>query len=73
MAIDGVTKLKKYKYKCRNHNTTVRGIRATDEFFNLLDTVAAKELVSRNQLICRVMSVYCKGVLNIGENEEEDN
>lgn len=70
--MDSITKLKNYEYKCRNHNTTVRGVRATDEFFNLLDTVAAIELVSRNQLICRVMSIYCKGVLNIGDEEDNE-
>lgn len=63
-----VTELKKYKpYRGK---TTVRGIRANQEFFDLVDKAAIIQCVSRNQLILDVMTVYCKGVLKIEDGAE---
>lgn len=39
--------------------TVVKGIRASQEFFNKCDLVAKAEGVDRNKFIVRVMSEYC--------------
>ena len=39
--------------------TVVKGIRASQEFFDKCDLVAKSEGVDRNKLIVRVVSEYC--------------
>ena len=41
--------------------TVVRGLRASQEFFNKCDLVAKAEGVDRNKLIVRVVGEYCDG------------
>ena len=42
-----------------SNKTVVKGIRASQEFFDKCDLVAEAEGVDRNKLIVRVMSEYC--------------
>lgn len=73
---DRVERLKRYTYKKQGGGTVVKGVRAQPKFFELLDEAASMELTTRNQLICQVMTAYCKEVLNNGEvasrSENED-
>lgn len=46
-----------------SNKTVVKGIRASQEFFDKCDLVAKAENVDRNKLIIRVMSKYCEKVL----------
>ena len=42
-----------------SNKTVVKGIRASQEFFDKCDLVAKAEGVDRNKLIVRVLSEYC--------------
>lgn len=46
-----------------SNKTIVKGIRASQEFFDKCDFVAKAEGVDRNKLIVRVMGEYCEKVL----------
>lgn len=45
-----------------SNKTVVKGIRASQEFFDKCDLVAKAEGMDRNKLIVRVMSEYCEKV-----------
>jgi hypothetical protein len=47
-----------------SEKTVVKGIRASQEFFDKCDLVAKAEGVDRNKLIVRVISEYCEKVEN---------
>ena len=50
-----------------SNKTIVKGIRASQEFFDKCDLVAKAEGVDRNKLIIRVVSEYCENELkNVG-------
>lgn len=51
--------------------TVVKGIRASQEFFDKCDLVAEAEGVDRNKLIVRVVSEYCYKA-DLVENVEND-
>ena len=42
-----------------SNKTVVKGLRASQEFFDKCDLVAKAEGVDRNKLIVRVISEYC--------------
>lgn len=42
-----------------NNKTVVKGIRASQEFFDKCDLVAKAECVDRNKLIIRIVREYC--------------
>lgn len=42
-----------------SNKTVVKGIRASQEFFDKCDLVAKAEGIDRNKLIVRVISEYC--------------
>ena len=44
-----------------SNKTVVKGIRASQEFFDKCDLVAKAEGVDRNKLIVRVVGEYCDG------------
>lgn len=44
-----------------SNKTVVKGLRASQEFFDKCDLVAKSEGVDRNKLIVRVMREYCDG------------
>lgn len=46
-----------------NNKTVVKGIRASQEFFDKCDLVAKAEGVDRNKLIVRVVTKYCDKTL----------
>jgi hypothetical protein len=46
-----------------SNKTVVKGIRASQEFFDKCDLVAKAEGVDRNKLIVRVVGEYCEKVL----------
>lgn len=39
--------------------TYVKSIRAKDDFFKMCDEVASAELISRNELILKAVTIYC--------------
>jgi predicted DNA-binding ribbon-helix-helix protein len=43
----------------RDTPTVVRGIRATDSFWDKCDEIAKKEGLNRNQLVVNVIEKYC--------------
>lgn len=45
--------------KMSSNKTVVKGIRASQEFFDKCDLVAKAEGIDRNKLIVRVISEYC--------------
>lgn len=45
--------------KMGSNKTIVKGLRASQEFFDKCDLVAKAEGVDRNKLIVRVVSEYC--------------
>lgn len=47
-----------------SNKTVVKGIRASQEFFDKCDLVAKAEGVDRNKLIIRVVNEYCQKVEN---------
>ena len=56
-----------------SNKTVVKGIRASQEFFDKCDLVAKAEGVDRNKLIVRVMSEYCDGYYNSLITEWKEN
>jgi predicted DNA-binding ribbon-helix-helix protein len=40
--------------------TVIKGIRAEQEFWDACDKMAARQKTTRNELIIRVMSRYCR-------------
>lgn len=46
-----------------SNKTVVKGIRASQEFFDKCDLVAKAEGVDRNKLIVRIVGEYCEKVL----------
>lgn len=51
-----------------SNKTVVKGIRASQEFFDKCDLVAKAEGVDRNKLIVRVVSEYCDNSIDRFEN-----
>ena len=47
--------------KMSSNKTVVKGLRASQEFFDRCDLVAKAEGIGRNKLIVRVVSEYCDG------------
>ena len=47
-----------------SNKTVVKGLRASQEFFDKCDLVAKAEGVDRNKLIVRIVSEYCEKVEN---------
>ena len=47
-----------------SNKTVVKGIRASQEFFDKCDLVAEAEGVDRNKLIVRVINEYCKDIID---------
>ena len=45
--------------KMSSNKTVVKGLRASQEFFDKCDLVAKAEGIDRNKLIVRVISEYC--------------
>ena len=43
-----------------SNKTVVKGLRASQEFFDKCDLVAKAEGIDRNKLIIRVISEYCE-------------
>jgi DNA primase large subunit len=56
-----------------SNKTVVKGIRASQEFFDKCDLVAKAEGVDRNKLIVRVVSEYCDGLYKSLITEWEEN
>ena len=56
----------------RNDKTVVKGLRASQEFFDKCDLVAKAEGVDRNKLIVRVVSEYCTTNYIYGFNNNAD-
>lgn len=54
----------KKKSDNRGKDTVVRGLRAEQSFWDMCDTVALMELITRNELIIRVVIKYCEDKLN---------
>lgn len=54
-----------------SNKTVVKGLRASQEFFDKCDLVAKAEGVDRNKLIVRVVSEYCYKA-DLVENVEND-
>lgn len=54
-----------------SNKTVVKGLRASQEFFDKCDLVAKAEGIDRNKLIIRVVSEYCvkAGLVEKVENE----
>ena len=50
-----------------SNKTVVKGLRASQEFFDKCDLVAKAEGIDRNKLIVRVISEYCDKA-NLVEN-----
>ena len=44
--------------------TVVKGLRASQEFFDKCDLVAKAEGIGRNKLIVRVISEYCENIID---------
>lgn len=64
MAIIGMSMEKQGVCVMGSNKTVVKGIRASQEFFDKCDLVAKAKGVDRNKLIVRVMSKYCEKVEN---------
>lgn len=56
-----------------SNKTVVKGIRASQEFFDMCDLVAKAEGVDRNKLIVRVVSEYCDSLCKSLATEWEEN
>ena len=54
-----------------SNKTVVKGLRASQEFFDKCDLVAKAQGVDRNKLIVRVISEYCDKA-DLVENVEND-
>jgi hypothetical protein len=51
--------------------TIVKGIRASQEFFDKCDLVAKAEGIDRNKLIVRVVSEYCDNIIDYSKEVVE--
>ena len=54
-----------------SNKTVVKGLRASQEFFDKCDLVAKAEGIDRNKLIVRVIGEYCDKA-DLVENVEND-
>ena len=57
--------------KMSSNKTVVKGLRASQEFFDKCDLVAKAEGIDRNKLIVRVIGEYCDKA-DLMENVEND-
>lgn len=44
--------------------TVTRSVRASTDFFDMVDTVSIAQGISRNELIFKIVSEYCEDFLN---------
>ena len=54
-----------------SNKTVVKGIRASQEFFDKCDLVAKSEGVDRNKLIVWVVSEYCDSIIDYSKEVVE--
>ena len=54
-----------------SNKTVVKGIRASQDFFDKCDLVAKAEGVDRNKLIVRVVSEYCENIIDYSKEVVE--
>lgn len=59
--------------KKMSNKTVVKGLRASQEFFDKCDSVAKAEGIDRNKLIVRVVSEYCDGLCKSLATEWKEN